>query len=101
MDREKGQILEVGMAGIDDKFSSLPIEHSEGDQGEGSLEIKRSDPLSNAVFPDGTGPIIGPARRPEVDWEQGAPKAREGKRPVMRIVPMFDANSKRGALICG
>ena len=31
---------------------------------------------------------------------QGAPKAREGKRPVMRIVPMFDSNSNRGALIC-
>ena len=30
---------------------------------------------------------------------QGAPKAREGKRPVLRIVPMFDANSDRGALI--
>ena len=30
---------------------------------------------------------------------QGAPRAREGKRPALRIVPMFDANSDRGALI--
>ena len=65
---EENRILEVGMAGIDDKFSSLPIEHSEGDQGEGSHEIKRSDPRSNAVFPAGTEPF-GLARRREVDWE--------------------------------
>ena len=36
-----------------------------------------------------------------VPFNQGAPKAREGKRPVQRIVLMFDANSKRGALIRG
>ena len=38
-------------------------------------------------------------RKPFHRLDQGAPKAREGKRPMLRIVPMFDANSKRGALI--
>lgn len=56
------------MAGIDDKFASLPIEHSEGDEGKGSHEIKGSDFLSNAIFNDGAdGPT--PTRRPNFDCE--------------------------------
>lgn len=56
------------MAELDEKLSSMPIEHSEGEQGERSIRIKGSDPLSNAAFVADTA-ARGPRTYSRVDWD--------------------------------